>query len=203
VTAHANAGWKQSYTGLPMDLAAPKPEQFSILDTAHSLATMNRYGGHCAWPMWVGQHSLKVAEIVAATDPTQALAALLHELEEPWIGDWSSPLKWILKRTCPEAIALIAPIKRAGEIAFGLAPGAVDSPLIKHADLIMLATEKRDLFGPAPRDGWGDATGFVLPEPLEGRCEEWTWRETKGRFLDAFERYGGPEAMARAKAGRR
>lgn len=183
--------WKQSFTGLALDLACPKPEQFNIYDMAHSLATTNRYGGHCRFPMWVGQHSLMVAEIVHATAPELALAALLHEIEEPWIGDWSSPLKWWLRHHAPEALTLVAPIKRAGEIAFGLWEGAVDHPIIKHADLIMLATEKRDLFGPPPRAGWGDATGFVLPEPLEARCEEWTWRYTEGRFLDAFVTYGG------------
>jgi hypothetical protein len=183
--------WKQSYTGLALDLDAPRPEQFCLADVAHSLCTINRYGGHGAFPFWVGQHSIKVAEIVAATDPAQALAALLHELEEPWIGDWSSPLKWLLRQRAPEALALVAPIKRAGEIAFGLAPHAVDSKLIKQADLIMLATERRDLFGPSPRPDWGGSTGFELPPPLEERCEEWTWRETKIRFLEAFERYGG------------
>lgn len=152
---------------------------------------MNRYGGHGAWPMWVAQHSIGVAELVAATDPTQALAALLHELEEPWIGDWSSPLKWLLRQRAPEALALIAPIKRAGEQAFGLAPHAIESRLIKQADLVMLATERRDLFGPSPRPDWGGSTGFELPEPLERRCEEWTWRQAKQRFLEAFERYGG------------
>jgi hypothetical protein len=152
---------------------------------------MNRYGGHGAFPCWVGQHSLAVAEIVAATDPTQALAALLHELEEPWIGDWSSPLKWLLRQRAPEALALIAPIKRAGEEAFGLAPHATESDLIKKADLIMLATERRDLFGPSPRPDWGGSTGFELPEPLEQRVEELPWRVVKARFLEAFERFGG------------
>lgn len=183
--------WKQSFLGLALDLDAPRPEQFEIEDMAHSLATMNRYSGHALWPMSVAQHSIKVAEIVAATDPSQALAALLHEGEEPWIGDWSSPLKWWLRHNAPEALSLIPPIKRACEIRFGLEPHALDSALIKHADLIMLATEKRDLFGPSPRDGWGASTGFALPEPLPEHCEEWTWREAKGRFLEAFERYGG------------
>lgn len=184
-------GWKQSYTGLALDLDAPTPEQFSLEDTAHSLSTINRYGGHAAWPMSVAQHSVKVAELVAATDPTQALAALLHELEEPWIGDWSSPLKWLLRQHDSWALSLIAPIKRAGEVAFGLAPHAVDSVLIKSADLILLATEKRDLFGPSPRDNWGGSTGFALPTPLDERCEEWDWRFAKRRFLQAFEQYGG------------
>ncbi len=183
--------WKQSYLGIALDLDAPRPEQFAIEDIAHSLSTTNRYGGHCAWPMWVAQHSIKVAEIVFATDPSQALAALLHELEEPWIGDWSSPLKWLLKQHDAYALSLIAPIKRAGEVAFGLAPHSVDSPLIKNADLIMLATEKRDLFGPSPRPNWGGSTGFAMPEPLPEHCEEWTWRYTKARFLEAYERYGG------------
>lgn len=183
--------WKQSYTGLALDLDAPKPEQFSIEDTAHALATINRYGGHAAWPYPVAQHSVIVAELVAATDPTQALAALLHELEEPWIGDWSSPLKWLLRQHDAYALSLIAPIKRAGEEAFGLAQHATETPLIKSADLIALATERRDLFGPSPRDNWGGSTGFAMPEPLEERCEEWPWRLAKVRFLEAFERYGG------------
>ncbi len=183
--------WKQSYVGLALDLDDPKPEQFDIVDMAHSLATINRYGGHAAWPYSVAQHSVVVAELVFATEPREALAALLHEGEEPWIGDWSSPLKWLLRQRAPEALALISPIKRACEERFFLAPLALDSRVIKQADLLALSTERRDLFGPSPRPGWGDATGFELPPPLEARCEEWTWQKAKARFLEAFERYGG------------
>jgi len=153
---------------------------------AHACATISRYGGQARWPYWVAQHCVKVAELVAATDPSQGYAALLHEVEEPWIGDWSSPLKWWLRHHAPEALALIAPIKRAGEVAFGLAPHALDSLLIKAADLTWLATEKRDLFGPSPRENWSGATGFALPAPLPERCEEWSWREAEARFLLAY-----------------
>lgn len=186
-----SAAWIQTYLGLALDLDAPRVEQIEIEDVAHALSLQCRFTGHCAWHYSVAQHCVHVAELVRATDETQALAALLHEVGEAYVGDWSSPLKWLLRTLAPAALGVDALITARAEERFGLAPGATKTRLIKHADLIMLATEKRDLFGPVPRQGWGASTGFVLPAPLDTHVQEWTPREAKARFLDAFERYGG------------
>ncbi len=190
--------WIQTHSGKAFDLSNPRPEMVCIEDIAHALAQINRYTGHAAWPYSVAQHSIMVAEIVAATAPELGLPALMHDSPEYVLNDWSSPLKALtVERSNLRGFSSVtALIDRDVEAAirkrFGLYVTPEQHRLIKQADLIALATEKRDLFGPPPCDGWGDATGFVLPEPLEcGRLEEWPWQYAKARFLDAFDRFGG------------
>ncbi len=189
--------WIQTFTGKAFNLSAPRASMVEIEDIAHALSTINRYTGHARWPYSVAQHSLMVAEIVAATSPGLGLAALLHDAEEAYIGDWSSPLKaLVVERSNLQGYSSIpALVDRAVGCAihgrFGVRLTPEDRRLIKHADLVALATEKRDLFGPPPQEGWGDATGFVLPEPLPARCQEVGWLDAKARFLEAFRSYGG------------
>ncbi len=195
--------WIQTHSGMAFDLSNPGPGMVCIEDIAHALAQINRYTGHAAWPYSVAQHSIMVAEIVAATrDPSTSfpgieLHALLHDSPEYVLNDWSSPLKALIRSGlggpgAPVVDQISERVSEAIRRRFGLAPlTGAEHRLIKQADLIALATEKRDLFGPPPCDGWGDATGFTLPEPLEKWCEMWEWTFAKQRFLDAFDRFGG------------
>ena len=185
--------WIQTFTGRAFDLSSPQPEQVCIEDIAHALANCCRYAGHSRWHYSVAQHSLLVAEIVAATDPELALTALLHDAAEAYIGDWSSPLKALMRRGRDHdgggGVWSPLNIEQAVERAIGKRFGVdltTRNPVIKAADLIALATEKRDLFGPAPQAGWGDATGFEIPEPLTRRILRVTPESAELAFLDAF-----------------
>ena len=182
--------WIQTFTGLAFDLRRPLPSMVCKEDIAHALANQCRYIGHAAWHYSIAQHSVLVAEIVCATDPASAFKALLHDSGEAYVGDWSSPLKALLRERAPEALALEQEVERTIGCKYGVDLVSRDL-LIKHADLVALVTEKRDLFGPAPQDGWGDATGFELPAPLDTRIERWSPTQAERRFLDAFERFGG------------
>lgn len=182
--------WIQTFTGLAFDFAAPAPEQIAIEDIAHALSQQNRYTGHTSRPYSVAQHSLLVADLVTATAPDLGLTALLHDAAEAYLGDWSSPLKAYLRQHASAALDL----ERAIEAAIGARFGVdlvTRNPVIKAADLIALVTEKRDLFGPAPRAGWGDSTGYTMPgpdpEPIALRGAGWV----EARFLEAFDRFGG------------
>jgi uncharacterized protein len=193
----SNAHWIQTYTGRAFDLSRPTPSMVDIVDIAHALATLNRYTGHAAWPYSIAQHSIMVAEIVICTRPELGLAALMHDSPEAYTNDLSSPIK-VLMRQRHEGPAsslfdeIDGDVMHAIAVRFRLpALTPADHRLIKHADLVALATEKRDLFGPAPQAGWGDATGFEMPEPLDRACERWPWEKAKARFLEAFERFGG------------
>jgi hypothetical protein len=55
----------------------------------------------------------------------------------------------------------------------------------------MLATEKRDLFGPPPRGDWFGSTGAAPATPLPGRVWEWSPKQAEAEYLKAFERYAG------------
>jgi uncharacterized protein len=194
-----NATWIQTFTGLAFDLADPKPEQVAIEDIAHALAMVPRYAGHCRFHYSVAQHSVMVASIVAATDPALTLAALLHDAAEAYLGDWSSPLKALMRQADHEQAPCVGTnqvpleLEERVERVIGMRFG-VDlsrNPLIKAADLVALATEKRDLFGPSPRPGWGDATGYTMPEPLDRQVARISIETAESIFLSVFRGAGG------------
>lgn len=81
-----------------IDPLKPDPDSIEILDIAHSLSMICRYTGHIRDFYSVAQHSLIVKSLVPSK---YKLAALLHDAEEAYIGDWSSPLKASLKTLYP------------------------------------------------------------------------------------------------------
>lgn len=180
--------WIQTFSGRAFDLAAPVALEVDIIDIAHGLANQTRFCGQCRWHYSVAQHCVHVAELVFATDSKLALAALLHDASEAYHADWSSPLKAILRERAPQALTIECAIEEAIGLRFGVTLTPTH-PLIKKADLIMLATEKRDLFGPPPRANWFGATGAAPASPLQGKIWEWSPRQAEAEFLKAFERY--------------
>ena len=89
--------WIQTCTGgraYPLSL---RPEQVCIEDIAGSLAKLCRFTGHCRKPYYVAQHCVIVAAEVQRVDPKLALAALLHEGGEPYLGDINRPVKRSLR----------------------------------------------------------------------------------------------------------
>lgn len=111
--------------------------------TTHTYITEG-FGSHNS----VAQHSVLASYLVP---PEDAKAALLHDAPEILIGDISRPLQRLL----PDYRALKATIEAKFFQHFGLPADLPDS--VKHADMIMLATEKRDLMPSiaADREHWG------------------------------------------------
>jgi hypothetical protein len=179
--------WIQTFTGRAFDLAHPSPGDVCIADIAHGLALQSRFVGQCRWHYSIAQHSIHVASIVFATDPSLALAALLHDASEAYTADWSSPLKALLRH---RGLQGALHVEHTIEVAIGRCFGVdLKHPLIKKADLIMLATERRDLFGPAPRGDWFGATGAAPAAPMPGPIKRWAPEYAEAEFLHAFERF--------------
>lgn len=134
-----------------------EPEKFNydIRHIAGALSRLCRFTGHTSQFYSVAQHSAFCADWLLRTNrPQFALEALLHDAPEAFIADLSSPLKSLL----PEYKALEAPIQRAIYDAFGVTVRPEDvvsggkSRAVHEADMVALATEKRDLmpFDPEP-----------------------------------------------------
>jgi hypothetical protein len=66
---------------------------------------------------------------------------------------------------------------------YGLGPFPKDD--IHQADLVMLATEKRDVIAPG-----GPEWELKLPAPLPAKTEPYSWYEAEGRFLLASQAMG-------------
>jgi uncharacterized protein len=121
----------------------PEDHPYKIGEIAHALSHICRYTGHVERFYSVAQHSLLVSYLVPAQ---WALDGLLHDASEAYLGDVSSPLKALL----PDYKAIEQRVEAAIALHFGLAFPLPS--IVKHADLKMLVTEKRDLMIRTPND---------------------------------------------------
>lgn len=81
-------------SGRYLDLADPKPDQFTMLDIASGLSKICRFGGQLEQWYSVAEHSLLCSHMRTSIEIKKAL--LLHDASEAFIGDVVKPLKIML-----------------------------------------------------------------------------------------------------------
>jgi 5'-deoxynucleotidase YfbR-like HD superfamily hydrolase len=165
-------------SGSYLDLQDPDAGVVTIEDIAHALSNICRYTGHCIEFYSVAQHSVLVSQIVP---PQDALAGLLHDAAEAFIGDVSKPLKILL----PDYQEVERRVELAVFGRFGLSPQLPAS--VKIADRVLLRTEQRDLMG-AEGHTWQFTEGT---QPLAERIVPVSPREAREAFLRRFEELAG------------
>ena len=165
-------------SGRYYDFENPETSELSIEDVAYGLGYTVRFRGQCILRATgrhvfysVADHCVIMSHIVP---PELAYDALMHEVGETVCGDVPGPLKPI----CPDIHAVEKRCEAAGFRQFEVA--MLNKAEIKRHDLIMLATERRDLM---PWSGekwaWLDLPGV---EPLADRI----WPRSPDESAHAF-----------------
>lgn len=135
-----NTGWvmKRLYpTGTYVDMLKPHEADIHIEDIAWSLGMQCRFGGCVAEFYSVAQHSVFVSNML----PRElAFQGLMHDAHEAYVQDINTGLKQSLGQPF---MTLDDAWSDKVRMHFGL-PKKLD-PQVKRADLIALATERRDL----------------------------------------------------------
>jgi hypothetical protein len=152
--------WLLTATGKHFVYADPRPEMIDIRDIARALSREARFNGHASGFYSVAQHSIMVSNIVPEE---YALEALLHDASEAYLKDIPRPLKALL----PDYKAIEARVDAVVREKFGLPKQK--SRIVKNADLVLLATERRDLM-PAD-EPWPVLSGVI---PLAKAIQPWS-----------------------------
>lgn len=144
-------------SGRHFNYQRPRSEDICIEDIATALSHECRFAGHTDTFYSVAQHSVLVSMML----PQElALEGLLHDAMEAYYKDIPTPLKSLLpgyKARESECDAIIRGM-------FNLPPAM--SPMVKHCDLIALATERRDL-GLDDGEPWPQLDGLApLEDPI-------------------------------------
>lgn len=164
--------WMQTVTGTAFYPLDPRPEEVETEHIAHGLSMLCRYSGQVDHFYSVGQHSVLVS---LSVPPQHALAGLLHDASEAYLGDVISPLK----RHLPDYRLVEERVCAAIGERFGV--DLVDLPgSVKDADRRILLDERAALMKTPPLP-WPGAEGM---EPLGIHVQPWLPATAKARFLD-------------------
>lgn len=169
--------------GFPID--ALDPERIDIEDIVPALSKICRFTGHCSEFYSVAQHSIHASFLVPKK---YRLEALLHDAAEAYTGDVNTCWKRLLRACAPEYIARLEALEIAVATHFQM-PHPM-SPAVKLADMIALATEKRD-FMPGGEWSWGqipdpDPKKLISLAPYDAEMAFW------GRYYDLLEEQDAP-----------
>jgi 5'-deoxynucleotidase YfbR-like HD superfamily hydrolase len=152
----------------PLD---PRADEVSIIDIAHALSMICRFGGHCEQFYSVAEHSVHVSLIVP---PELALLGLLHDATEAYVLDVPRPLKPALVGYKDIENGVWAAIAEK----FGL---PLEMPAaIKDADNAVLLAEAAAIMKSHP------ALWNIPGEPADVDIRCWSPIEARGRFILRF-----------------
>lgn len=171
--AGGRMSWILTATGGTFDYLEACVADVDVVDIASALSKLCRFAGHTRQFYSVAQHSVMVSRLLP---PEMALAGLLHDATEAYLVDLPSPLK-----------ALLPGYRMLERRVWELVAARFDLPRelpaeVHRADLIMLATERRDLMMPCDVP-WPQLGGVV---PLESPIEPWAPGRAAGLFIDRY-----------------
>jgi hypothetical protein len=179
----------QTVSGRWVNPFDPDPGQIELADIGRALANQCRFGGHCRTFYSVAQHCVIVSELIEEEGGSaeDALAALMHDAAEAYLGDLPHPIK---HRSQLGAAFRDAeqPLERVIRDRFAITG---PSAAVKRIDRALLATERRTFS--AEQWHWPELAGV---EPLEVDLEAWLPDDAAEAFLRRFEELDARRRLA-------
>lgn len=167
--------WIQTYSGLRLDLINPKPEQVDVVDIAHALSMIPRFGGHVKEFYSVAQHSVIVSNAVESLCGKYGWEGLFHDVTEyAGYGDITSPGKGTLQPTYNHIVGYLEQ-----QLALILDLEYPFPDEVHDVDSRVCATEHKCLMSKEP-EPWVDRLG----EPFDIDIKPLPWNEAKQLFLN-------------------
>lgn len=173
-----------TYTGQYVNILEPDPATINISDIAHALSQINRFGGHTRCFYSVAQHCVLASYLV--TQKYQ-MHTLLHVAAEAYYGDMIHPLKHLAHHRAyrdHESVMQSLIYERFG---LGRAQDQECLDIVRTADLIMLATERRDLMAP-DQTPWAILHGI---KPARGTIRPMMPHAAETAFLKRYKELAG------------
>lgn len=183
-------GFLTTFTGQEFNPINPSSSTINIKDIANALSKICRFGGHSNKFYSVAQHSVMVSNMCNEED---ALAGLLHDASEAYIGDMVRPLKYTDKmenyRDIEHNLAEMIAHR------FGLDTHMTES--VKRADNTMCVIEALMLFTPSPK--WAlEAFDKLTHNDSLLKIEEisiWAPNLANFKFLERFKELTTPRQL--------
>ncbi len=167
-----NDAWIQTYSGKRFTPLNPNISAIDILDIAHALSNICRFTGHSEFYS-VAQHSVLVSYIC---NQENAFHGLMHDSSEAYCQDIASPIKKMPEFNTYREIEKKIQLAIATKFGFS----HIEPEDVKKADLLLLATEQRDVMS-AHRSDWN-----LNIEPLPFKIIPLAPTEAKNLFLKRF-----------------
>ena len=170
----------QTVSGRWVNPFDPDPDQIELPDIARALANQCRFGGHCRTFYSVAQHCVLVSELIEEEGGSSedALAALMHDAAEAYLGDLPHPIKH-RSELGARFIDAEKPLERVIRDRFAITHS---SPEVKRIDRALLATERREFS--AERWHWPELAGVA---PLDLELQAWSPDDAAEAFVRRFE----------------
>ena len=165
----------QMSSGAYFDFIKPETTPLAVEDVAHALSNICRFTGHVRSFYSVAQHAYLVSHCVREG---YEFWGLHHDDAESVLGDVATPLKRLL----PDYKAIEKRVEHAFMVHLGLEETDSTKIIVKHADLTMLATEKRDLM---PSHQPGDSPWLIIKDipALTTIIKPWSPTKARRKYL--------------------
>ena len=168
--------------GIEVDLLDPKPESINLADIAEGLSKACRYSGQVPNKFYsVAEHSVLCSYYVP---DDYALMALMHDAAEAYTGDFSSPLKALIRESTSVLDVVEDRLTRAIFKKFSIEPHDHEdciAPIVHEADGFVFVQERNQMMPEAP---WWSNYGGGDPNYMEISCHD--WRFARHQFTKRF-----------------